>query len=101
MKQLSLCGAWRLRNLTPVPPGDIDVEARVPGCVHTDLEAAGLTQGAFYRDNEFAEKWIYEADYSFSRSFVLPREFTGAKALLLECGVLLAGILTSRRKKPF
>ncbi|MBP5273384.1 MAG: glycoside hydrolase family 2 protein [Abditibacteriota bacterium] len=108
MKQLSLCGAWRLRNLTPVPPGDIDVEARVPGCVHTDLEAAGLTKGAFYRDNEFAEKWICDADYSFSRSFVLPREFTGAKALLLECDgldtlakIYLNGVLIAETKNMF
>ncbi|MBQ9358169.1 MAG: glycoside hydrolase family 2 protein [Abditibacteriota bacterium] len=81
---LSLDGEWTLRSVSPTPKGDICVPASVPGCVHTDLMAAGIIGDPFYRDNEYRDKWVYMADYSYSRHFALDKLPEG-KALLLEC----------------
>ena len=46
MIELSLNGAWQLQQAD----GDLRAPATVPGCVHTDLLAAGLIPDPFYRD---------------------------------------------------
>ena len=51
----ALHDGWTLRPLEgPVPPGLADraVPATVPGCVHTDLLAAGLIPDPYLDENE-------------------------------------------------
>ncbi len=81
---IDLNGEWTLRSVSPTPKGDISVPAAVPGCVHTDLMAAGVIGDPFYRDNEYKDKWVYMADYSYERSFSAG-ETPAGRTLLLEC----------------
>ncbi len=39
--------------------------AVVPGCVHTDLAAAGAIEDPFYRDNESRLQWIEDRDWIY------------------------------------
>jgi len=64
----SLDGDWQFRQagLDKWHP------ARVPGCVHLDLMAAGIIPDPFYRDNERRVQWIENADWEYRREFKLP-----------------------------
>ena len=60
MQQQSLNGDWELTQVGQ----DERFAAIVPGCVHTDLLAAGAIDEPFYRDNELRLFWIGEAEVS-------------------------------------
>jgi len=45
--------------------------ARVPGCVHLDLMAAGLIPDPFYRDNELRVQWVEKEDWEYRREFTV------------------------------
>ncbi|PAX09070.1 beta-mannosidase [Sphingomonas lenta] len=47
---------------------------RVPGCVHTDLLAAGRIADPFWADNETALQWIEERDWTYVRTFTVDDE---------------------------
>lgn len=49
-------------------------KATVPGCVHTDLLAAGKIEDPFWRDNEKKLQWIGKSDWEYSTSFELNKE---------------------------
>ncbi|WP_250214505.1 glycosyl hydrolase 2 galactose-binding domain-containing protein [Acrocarpospora catenulata] len=58
-------------TLTAVPD-DVaiaDVPATVPGCVHTDLLAAGLIADPYLDDNETRLGWIGRTVWAYERSF--------------------------------
>jgi len=59
MQSVNLSGRWRL---TQVGRGEkklsAEVPAIVPGCVHTDLLAAGAIADPYSRDNEKQLHWI-------------------------------------------
>jgi beta-mannosidase len=46
--------------------------ARVPGCVHLDLLAAGLIPDPFYRDNEVKVQWVENENWEYRREFKVP-----------------------------
>jgi beta-mannosidase len=48
--------------------------AIVPGCVHTDLLAAGQIQDPLYRDNELQQQWIGKADWDYETTFAVTPE---------------------------
>ncbi|MDR7188953.1 beta-mannosidase [Microbacterium sp. BE35] len=62
---------WTLRAAAgPAPAGfDSAVAATVPGCVHTDLLAAGLIPDPFLDDNESALAWIGLVDWTYATTF--------------------------------
>ncbi|WBB68540.1 glycoside hydrolase family 2 protein [Micromonospora sp. WMMD812] len=64
---------WTLRALPgpQVPAGIVGraVPATVPGCVHTDLLAAGLIPDPFQDDNELALSWIGRTDWVYETTF--------------------------------
>ncbi|MFE5409260.1 glycoside hydrolase family 2 protein [Microbacterium sp. NPDC056569] len=66
---------WTLQaSAGPVPDGFITdaaaaVPATVPGCVHTDLLAAGLIPDPFLDDNESALAWIGLVDWTYATTF--------------------------------
>jgi len=78
MSQQTLLGGWTLRHLAgPVPDGlahDLHsaggISATVPGCVHTDLLAAGLIPDPYVDDNESALAWIGRGTWEYSTTFV-------------------------------
>lgn len=45
------------------------VDATVPGCVHTDLLAAGKIEDPFWRDNSKNVQWIENEDWIYSCKF--------------------------------
>jgi beta-mannosidase len=64
---IDLNGSWTLSSSNEKHPNPI--EARVPGCVHTALLAAGTIEDPYYRDNEQRLQWIGESDWTFSHAF--------------------------------
>lgn len=82
--RLSLNGAWRVRRAD----SDLSAPATVPGCVHTDLLAAGQIPDPFHRDNEHAVLWIGETDWVYCRTFNVPAELLQMERVLLHCAGL-------------
>jgi len=80
-QRIDLCGKWQLAEAT----GDTSVAATVPGCVHTDLLAAGRIDDPYYRDNENRVQWISETEWIYSRSFDMPAEALRCHTVLLRC----------------
>ncbi len=73
---------WTVRptdNLHDVPEAVRDagdIPATVPGCVHTDLMAAGLLEDPYSSDNELHQFWIGRTNWRYTCSFELPADFT-------------------------
>ena len=80
-EQIDLGGKWLLAQ----GGADERLAATVPGCVHTDLLAAGRIGDPYYRDNENRVQWISETEWTYSRSFEVPRAFLRHDAVLLRC----------------
>ncbi|MGB1287820.1 MAG: glycoside hydrolase family 2 protein, partial [Aggregatilineales bacterium] len=57
----------------------------VPGCVHTDLLAAGIIPDPFYRDNEAHQAWIGETDWTYRRTFMVNDELLTHETIRLRC----------------
>ncbi|MFI6131918.1 glycoside hydrolase family 2 protein [Micromonospora sp. NPDC051141] len=64
---------WTLRAEPgpQVPPeiAGVEVPATVPGCVHTDLLAAGLVPDPYLDDNENRLLWIGRTDWAYRTTF--------------------------------
>src|SRR5580704_1860574 len=69
-QRLSLDGGWQVSE---AGKGDWTA-AMVPGCVHTDLLAAGRIPDPFYRDNEKAVQRVGQTDWIYRRTFNVPPE---------------------------
>ncbi len=80
-KKITLGGDWSLRDAT----GGDAIAARVPGCVHVDLLAAGRIPDPWVRDNEKLIDWIWRRDWVFERSFVLEASFLAEPRVRLRC----------------
>ena len=59
--------------------------AVVPGCVHTDLLAAGKIPDPSYRDNEMKVQWVGEAGWVYTRSFDVDPAALEKSRVLLRC----------------
>ncbi|MEV6816333.1 glycoside hydrolase family 2 protein [Micromonospora sp. NPDC051296] len=72
----ALHDGWTLRAVSgPQAPPEVDgraVPATVPGCVHTDLLAAGLIPDPYLDDNETALGWIGHTDWVYETTFDRP-----------------------------
>lgn len=69
-----LGSGWRLSVLAGAEgvPGAVaagPVAARVPGCAHTDLRAAGLIPDPYVDRNELDLKWIGRSDWRYETEF--------------------------------
>ena len=75
MNRQLLVGGWTLRHVDGPVPDDLAVglgapfPATVPGCVHTDLLAAGLIGDPYLDDNETAAAWIGRGTWEYRTSF--------------------------------
>ncbi|NLF30700.1 MAG: glycoside hydrolase family 2 protein [Planctomycetes bacterium] len=81
MDVVDLCGAWDVRSTKPA----MAVPATVPGCIHTDLLAAGKIPDPFYRTNEIDVQWVGMAAWTYERTFELSEAFCGHRRILLRC----------------
>jgi beta-mannosidase len=88
---IDLCGQWEIRK-----QGDTEtLLASVPGCIHTDLLAAGKIDDPYYRDNEDRQMWIGETDWVYSRTFTVDQDFLDCDRVLLRCeGLDTLGTIT-------
>lgn len=71
LRHLPLHDGWTLTADSPVPLGlpTGGVPATVPGCVHTDLLAAGLIDDPYLDDNETRLGWIGRTDWTYRTTF--------------------------------
>jgi beta-mannosidase len=81
MEKLSLDGNWGVTQKGTAQ----SLPAQVPGCIHTDLLAAGKIPDPFYRDQELAVQWIGEVDWIYSRQIEIPASFLNHEAVRLRC----------------
>jgi beta-mannosidase len=80
-RRMNLNGAWQVTR-----SGAEDwIPATVPGCVHTDLFAAGRIPDPFFRDNERSLQWIGETGWTFRCTFDVPQEILKLSRVLLQC----------------
>ncbi|MBE7533360.1 MAG: glycoside hydrolase family 2 protein [Ardenticatenaceae bacterium] len=84
MQKLTLNGRWRLHKTNEKDT----ISATVPGCVHTDLLAAGQIPDPYYRENELDVQWIGETDWTYRRAFTVPADFLAHERVLLHCAGL-------------
>jgi len=60
---------WTVTSDAAIAPADRLVPATVPGCVHTDLLAAGLIPDPYLDSNELDLAWIGRTDWHYRCSF--------------------------------
>src|ERR1022692_2637364 len=80
-RYLSLNGAWEFCRSDAAEW----LPATVPGCVHTDLLAAGKIPDPFFRDNERSLQWIGESVWIYRRTFDVPADLLQHDRVLLRC----------------
>ncbi|MDP9465170.1 MAG: glycoside hydrolase family 2 protein, partial [Actinomycetota bacterium] len=70
----SLTAGWRLHAVRVADGHAIhgEVPATVPGCVHTDLLAAGLIPDPFLDANEALVDWVADSDWMYVTTFTVP-----------------------------
>jgi len=76
-----LNGTWQVSKAGT----DDWVPAQVPGCVHTDLLAAGKISDPFFRDNEKSVQWIGDTDWTYRRTFTVDADFLARLQVCLRC----------------
>ncbi|MCG8515822.1 MAG: hypothetical protein MI740_16970 [Halanaerobiales bacterium] len=81
MEILKLNGDWQLSRKGE----EQAIPARVPGCVHTDLLAAGKIDEPFYRNNEEKLLAIGETDWLYRRKFSVPEDVLNQDHIFLRC----------------
>jgi len=81
MATVDLCGRWELRRDGEERP----LPATVPGCVHTDLPAAGEIPDPFFGKNAEQVAWVGETAWTYSRAFELDAALLERARVLLEC----------------
>ncbi|CAN5147527.1 glycoside hydrolase family 2 protein [soil metagenome] len=106
MHQLDLADGWTLAPSDPssVPPAiglAGAVAATIPGCVHTDLLAAGLIDDPYLDDNEALQSWIGRTDWTYSRTIDWTPDGSTSQALVFEgldtvARILLSGVELGR-----
>ncbi len=81
MLAIDLGGQWRVAQAGEGK----SIPAWVPGCVHTDLLAAGKIEDPFFRDRESEVQWIGEVDWVYTREFTVPAATLDHDRVLLRC----------------
>ncbi len=79
----NLGGRWEVRKAGKGTAKALS--ATVPGDVYHDLLNAGEICDPFYRDNELALKWVWQADWSYSRTFAVDAALLRRQKVLLRC----------------
>jgi beta-mannosidase len=68
MLRTELRTGWTVRAVSGDPSGRVSgiYQAEVPGCVHTDLMAAGVIPDPYRDGNEAALRWMYDIDWRYA-----------------------------------
>ena len=78
---IDLNGTWVLRQVG----SENEWSALVPGCVHMDLERAGVIPPLDWRDNEEKSLWITKENWTYSRCFEVSAQDLLVDKLMLVC----------------
>ena len=93
-KKMNLNGKWKLTGFDACS-NPISIAATVPGCVHTDLMAAGIIKDLYFRDNAEKYLWIEKNSFSYEKSFsiekVEPSTYIEFDGLDTYCDIYLNG----------
>ncbi|MBT3276306.1 MAG: glycoside hydrolase family 2 protein [Spirochaetales bacterium] len=81
MKLLDLGGEWSFRKGTE----NKKLLALVPGCVHTDLLNNNQIDDPYFADNEKAQMWIGESDWTYNRTFQVKKDLLSGDRIELVC----------------
>ncbi len=96
MKIIELKNNWKVKN----PGRVIDIPAKVPGCVHTDLLAAKIIEKPFFRDNERKLQWIENENWLYCTTFrVSPELLKNERVILRFNGLDTLATITLNGKK--
>ncbi|QYM79121.1 glycoside hydrolase family 2 protein [Horticoccus luteus] len=74
--------AWQFRDATQRSRWH---SAAVPGCVHRDLQRAGLIPDPFFGTNELSLQWIEERDWEYRTTFTAPAPLLAETEIDLVC----------------
>jgi beta-mannosidase len=75
------------------------VKARVPGCVHTDLLAAGLIGEPNFGTNAQLQRWIASDNFTYTTSFAAPSSLLAKQTVDLELAGLDTAVAVSLNEK--
>ncbi|GAQ87341.1 beta-mannosidase [Klebsormidium nitens] len=95
--------AWTFHCTSPVASFNVQlpssIPAVVPGCVHLDLQNAGLIKDVKWRDNETTLYWVAECDWEYRREFDVDAGLLACDKVILSCKGLdtLATVLVNGR----
>lgn len=83
---IPLSKGWTLHRVAGETPIELpeSIPAEVPGCVHTDLMAAGLIPDPFVDDHERLLAWIGLCDWEYRLSFDVPTTPHAHRALVFD-----------------
>ena len=84
MKKIDLGGKWEFRRAGT----NNWMDARVPGCVHTDLMRNNLIPDPFYRDNEKDMQWISDIGWEYMKTFIISDTLFRSPHIELVCNGL-------------
>ena len=84
ISKIDLTGEWTLAQVG----GREKVPAQVPGDTHSALLAAGRIPDPYDRLNELDVQWVGRADWSYTRTFEVPKAFLAASEIILNCDSL-------------
>ncbi len=89
MQHRILADSWTIAPTagTTAPGVDHPVAAAVPGCVHTDLLAAGLIEDPYLDANETALRWMHDVDWRYERPLALDPAGVGERVDLVFDGI--------------
>src|SRR3954467_3094594 len=90
MQKQILHDNWTIRpvgDLAEVPESlrDLNLPARVPGCVTTDLLRAGKIEDPYRDLNEFKTRWIGHTDWEYRTTFELDPTMLDHERIDLVC----------------
>ncbi|MBQ8578787.1 MAG: hypothetical protein IJ449_12620 [Clostridia bacterium] len=103
---MTLNGAW-LCHITDSDTHDYTIPAAVPGCVHTDLKAAGILGDLYYRTNADDCRWVENCDVTYTKIFALTDDDIADNAVLVfdgldtYCTVVLNGTVLGEADDMF
>lgn len=76
-----LQGDWQIKNSN----GSINLEGKVPGCVHIALLQQNMIKDPYYRFNDVEYRWIALDNWTYSRKFTLPSSISTWQKVNLVC----------------
>jgi len=89
LKIIPLNDNWQFREASEgTADADGWLPATVPGCVYTDLTAAGRIPDPFYRVNEDEVQWVAERDWLYRTTFDVDAETLAADRIQIVCNGL-------------